>query len=262
MEKVKALSSTDFTISVVSHLQIGLIDNLLKDIDRNCKDSSFELILTLNVDEALPFTLNDYFFPIKIIRNEDPIGFGANHNQAFKYASGQYFCVMNPDIRLSSNPFPGLLTCLSDSSFGVVAPVVLGVEGGMEDSARRFPSPLKILCKAFGKCQGSDYSVADTLVFPDWVGGMCMVFPATVFKQLGGFDQRYFLYYEDVDLCGRLMLSGYKAVVCPQAMVIHHAQRNSHRSLKYLRWHLASMMRFFSSSVYWRLQWHKWFDRT
>ena len=257
MEKVEGLPAIDVTISVVSHSQIGLIKNLLEDIDHHCGDSYFELVLTLNVDEVLPFSLNNYFFPIKIIRNPNPLGFGANHNQAFKYACGQYFCVMNPDIRLSSNPFLGLLSCFSDSTFGVVAPVVLGVDGAIEDSARRFPSPLKILCKAFGKCQGADYAVANAMIFPDWVGGMCMVFPSTVFAKIGGFDQRYFLYYEDVDLCGRLMLSGYKSLVSPQATVVHHAQRSSHRNLKYLRWHLASMMRFFLSPVYWRLQWRK-----
>jgi GT2 family glycosyltransferase len=257
MEKVAGLPAIDITVSVVSHAQIGLIKNLLDDIDRYCQSSRFELILTLNVDEVLSFSLDDYFFSIKIIRNSIPLGFGANHNQAFKYASGQHFCIMNPDIRLNCNPFQLLLSSLVDSSVGVAAPVVLGVDGRMEDSARRFPSPLKILCKALGQCRGPDYLSEGDLIYPDWVGGMCMVFSSTVFKKIGGFDQRYFLYYEDVDLCGRLMLCGYKAVVCPQATVIHHAQRSSHRHLKYLRWHLASMTRFFLSSVYWRLQWHK-----
>lgn len=258
MEKVEAQSTTEITVSVVSHSQIGLIQKLLMDIDKYCRDSPLELILTLNVDEILPFALNDFFFPIKIIRNTNPLGFGANHNQAFKYAHARNFCVMNPDIRLSNNPFRPLISCLSNPSFGVVAPVVLGMDGWVEDSARRFPSPLKILCKAFGGCRGTDYDVTHAPIFPDWVGGMCMVFPSAVFKKLEGFDQRFFLYYEDVDLCGRLMLSGYKAVVCPQATVIHHAQRSSHRNFKYFRWHLTSMIRFFLSPVYWRLLSRQW----
>lgn len=261
MEKLEGPSAVALTISVVSHAQMELVKNLLGDLNRHCKSLKFELILTLNVGESLPFLLDDYFFPIKVVRNSRPLGFGANHNQAFKHACGQYFCVLNPDIRLTGNPFPMLLLCLVDSAAGVVAPVVLGTDGGVEDSARRFPSPLKILCKALGKCRGADYLVAQTLIFPDWVGGMCMVLPSTVYKKLGGFDQRFFLYYEDVDLCGRLRLAGYRSVVCPQASVVHHAQRSSHRNLKYLRWHLASMMRFFFSSVYWRLQWRRWLGR-
>lgn len=261
MEKVAGLPAVDVTVSVVSHGQISLVKNLLDDIDRHCRSSRLELILTFNVEEALPFSLENYFFPIKIIRNATPLGFGANHNQAFALANGQYFCVMNPDIRLSSNPFEKLISCLVNASAGVAAPIVLGVDGDLEDSARRFPSPMKILCKAFGRCRGSDYLVADAPIFPDWVGGMCMVFSSEVFRKICGFDERYFLYYEDVDLCGRLMLSGYKIVLCPQATVIHHAQRSSHRDIKYMRWHLASMTRFFLSSVYLRLQWRKFLGR-
>jgi hypothetical protein len=88
------------------------------------------------------------------------------------------------------------------------------------------------------------------LVTADWVAGMFMLFPRTVFAQLNGFDEDYFLYYEDVDLCGRLALAGWRVVVCPASRVVHHAQRSSHRSLTYLRWHITSMLHFFLSPVY------------
>lgn len=235
------------SISIVSHLQGSLIDKLLADIERVCKASSIEVILTLNMHEELPFAERRFSFPIKTIRNQVPQGFAANHNQAFTHASGQFFCVVNPDIRLSDDPFPALLSCLQDSSVGMAAPVVVGVSGEMEDSARRFPTPFKILCKAFGGCKNSDYVVKDEPVFPDWVGGMFMLFPRDIFKRLNGFDERYFLYYEDVDLCARLRLLSYGVVLCPNARVIHDARRDSRRSFKYLRWHLTSMTRFFCS---------------
>ncbi|SFB66805.1 hypothetical protein SAMN05216344_1016 [Polaromonas sp. OV174] len=233
---------------------MGLVVQLLVDIEERCRDSNFELILTLNVDETLPFTLDRFSYPIKLLRNATPMGFGANHNQAFMHATGRYFCVMNPDIRLSSNPFNALLACLEGSSLGVAAPLVLGADGEVEDSARRFPVPLKILRKALGLYVGPDYVIKEAPIFPDWVGGMFMVFPHSIFERLGGFDERYFLYYEDVDICARLRLLGYDVVVCPLAKVTHHAQRSSHRSFKYLRWHVRSMARFFLSSVYWRLR--------
>jgi GT2 family glycosyltransferase len=258
MEKIIAKHTAAVSISVVSHTQIGLVENLLHDIAQHCQTSSLELILTLNQDEALPFSVDSFPFPINVIRNSVPQGFATNHNQAFRDATGQFFCVMNPDIRLDENPFPALLDCLQDSSVGVVAPVVLAENGEMEDSARRFPTPLKILCKAFGGCKGSDYVVNDEPIFPDWVGGMFMLFPRGIFEQLDGFDPRYFLYYEDVDLCARLRLLGYKVVACPKSKVIHYAQRSSHSSLRYLRWHLISMMRFFLSTVFLRVQCRKW----
>ena len=245
------------SISIVSHLQCSLVDKLLADIESVCKASSIEVILTLNTHEEPPFAGRHFSFPIKTIRNQIPQGFATNHNQAFAHATGRYFCVMNPDIRLNNNPFPALLSCLQDSSVGVAAPIVVGEGGEMEDSARRFPTPFRIFCKAFGGCRDSDYVVKDAPFHPDWVGGMFMLFPRGIFERLGGFDQRYFLYYEDVDLCARLRLMGYEAAVCPQARVIHHAQRSSHRNFRYLRWHLRSMTRFFLSPVYRRLKCYK-----
>lgn len=254
MAKIANPCEVDISISVVSHSQISLVAELLADLDKHCGDSRFEVILTLNLEETLPFGLGGFSYPIKLVRNATPMGFGANHNQAFTHARGRYFCVMNPDIRLDSNPFKALLACFDEPTVGVAAPLVLNVEGGIEDSARRFPTPLKILCKVFGRCKGSDYAIADAPIYPDWVGGMFMLFPYEIFEKLGGFDQGYFLYYEDVDICARLRLLGLKALVCPQARVVHHAQRSSHRSFTYLRWHLKSMLRFFVSPVFWRLQ--------
>lgn len=257
LENITPKRTPEISISVVSHAQSHLIENLLHDINVHCQKSSFELILTLNIGEVLPFDVHRFSFPIKVLRNLNPQGFAANHNQAFAYAAGRFFCVMNPDIRIASNPFPGLIGCLHSASVGVVAPLVLSESGIMEDSARRFPTPIKILCKAFGGCKGGDYALSNEPIFPDWVGGMFMLFPEDIFAKLGGFDERFFLYYEDVDLCARLYLLGYDVVLCPDAKVTHHAHRSSHRSVRYLSWHLASMMRFFCSGVFRQTCWRK-----
>lgn len=255
MEKI--VSSVKIAISVVSHGQIHLIADLLHDIETHCSALTIEVILTLNLPEELPFALSEFSFPIQVIRNPRPLGFAANHNQAFTCAHGELFCVINPDIRFEVNPFLPLMKHLNDRHIGVVAPVILNEQGAMEDSARHFPTPFKILCKAFGKCRGSDYVVHDVPIAPDWIGGMFMLFRRAVFEQLRGFNERYFLYYEDVDLCARLRLLGYEVMMTPEAQVVHHAQRSSHRNLKYLRWHLQSMTRFFLSSACWRLQYQK-----
>ena len=84
-----------------------------------------------------------------------------------------------------------------------------------------------------------------------------MLFRREVFEKLRGFDERYFLYYEDVDLCARLNLQGYAVALCPAATVVHHAQRSSHQSIKYLRWHLLSMLRFFVSLPFLKIFWRR-----
>jgi N-acetylglucosaminyl-diphospho-decaprenol L-rhamnosyltransferase len=250
MDKIINHPPAAISISIVSHQQIHLIGDLLHDIAQHCRTLPVELILTLNLNEELPFLIAAFPFPITVIRNPTPQGFGANHNQAFIKASGQFFCVMNPDIRLNEDPFPALLACLQNPVAGVASPLVLNDSGILEDCARRFPTPFRILCKAFGRCKGIDYVVKDEPIFPDWVGGMFMVFPYEKYKRLSGFDERFFLYYEDVDLCARLRLQGDEVVLCPNAKVIHNAHRKSHQNFKYWKWHLTSMMRFFCSRIF------------
>ncbi len=245
------------SISVVSHKQADLVSQLLSDIESYCSADLIELILTLNLEEQLPFNPDNFSFPVKMIHNKTRQGFGENHNKAFLQSKGQYFCVLNPDIRLKTDPFPLLLDCLNNDSVGVVAPLVLGENDVIEDSARHFPTPFKIVSKALGQNKGSDYQISEQPLKPDWVGGMFLLFKQSVFEKLNGFDQRYFLYYEDVDICARLRLSGYDILLYPQVKVFHYAQRTSHANYEYLKVHLTSMIRFFLSPVFWQVQFQK-----
>jgi len=103
-----------------------------------------------------------------------------------------------------------------------------------------------------------DYPSGLDLIHPDWVGGMFMLFRRSVFESLHGFDERYYLCYEDVDICARLKLSNLQTVLCSSSPIVHHAQRSSHSNIRYLRWHLLSMLRFFSSPVYRQLRGSGW----
>lgn len=232
-------------MSIVSHGQAGLVNNLLADLAR-CNDVSLQVILTLNLAERLPFSESGHPFPLIVIRNPQPKGFGANHNAAFRHAKGRFFCVLNPDIRLSADPFPTLVADLAYDQIGVVAPRILNPDGSIDDSARLFPTPWFIVRKLFGLTTGLDYQIEQTTLSPDWVAGMFMVFRKVVYAELAGFDERYFLYYEDVDLCWRLRKRGYDIRLVPSASAVHDARRESRRSLRYLAWHLRSMLRFFA----------------
>lgn len=232
------------SISIVSHQQGALVATLLSDIAAHCT-LPLEIILTQNVPEMLAFDIGSYPFPVKVINNVTRKGFGANHNAAFDKAGAGYFCVLNPDIRLASDPFPALMAGLSDSAIGVTSPLVTGPQGQIEDSARRFPTPLSIARKVFCGMRGQDYAIGQALFYPDWVAGMFMLWRADLFRQIGGFDEGFFLYYEDVDACARLHRAGFRVALIPAARVMHDARRASHRNLRYLRWHLASMVRYF-----------------
>lgn len=242
------------SISIVSHRQANLVNALLADIRQFCSDVSLEVILTVNVEEDISFDTGGYDFPIRVINNSSPKGFGENHNAAFGLATGEYFCVLNPDIRLTVNPFPVLIEQAKDANVGLVAPLISNNEGEQEDSARKFPTPLEIVRKVFGGESATHIETQQPIAMPDWVAGMFMLFPRKIFKEIGGFDERYFLYYEDVDLCARLTLAGYQILLCSTVSVTHDARRSSHKNLQYMRLHLASIYRFFSSDVYRQLR--------
>ena len=246
------MSRPVLSLSIVSHGQIELVSLLLADIKMHCDAAAVEVILTVNIPEHLPVTPETFPFSLTVIQNLVPQGFGRNHNQAFRQARGEFFGVINPDVRIGSDMFASLLAGLNLPSAGVVAPLVVNPLGAIENSARHFPTPLTILCKLFGRCQGADYFVGETPVYPDWVGGMFMLFRCDVYQQLGGFNEKYFLYYEDVDICARIWLNGLRVALIPEAKVTHEARRSSHQQAAYLLMHIRSMARFFWSVTFFK----------
>ncbi len=227
-------------VSIVSHGHGGMVERLVSQLLEF--PAVQRVILTLNLPERVAFRGHP---KVLLIENAQPKGFGANHNAAFGQSHAQYFCILNPDIEFRSDPFGELLQCHQHTQAGIVAPLILNPGGGIEDSARYFPTLFGLIKKILRLDDGRFPLKSDNQPWsPDWVAGMFMLMTSTVFERLGGFDERYFLYYEDVDLCRRVRQLGMSIVVCPTASAIHDARRDSHRKLKHLRWHLASMARY------------------
>jgi N-acetylglucosaminyl-diphospho-decaprenol L-rhamnosyltransferase len=232
---------SDITISVVSHNQESLLRRFLVDVGRHSSHET--VVVTHNVGSTLSPILP--FESTRRIINLYPKGFGANHNAAFGNCSTQYFCVANPDIRLTENPFPALLDCMRDPSVGLVVPLAVTSGGSYDGNARRFPTPRrlfnKLICGDDARYQG----FVDVPMPVDWAAGMFMLFRAEAFEAVGGFDEGFHLYYEDVDICTRLWSAGWRVLLQPGAQVTHEAQRTSHRNMRYMSFHLAGMARYF-----------------
>ncbi len=230
-------------ISVVSHRQGAMINHLLEDLSKcSCIGHIF---ITQNVSESqilCPSILKD---KVTVIKNERPQGFSANHNRAFTRVTTDFFAVLNPDVRLSEDPFPLLLRSLALTQAGVISPAVVNSKGTIEQSARKFPTPLMLLRKCFGS-QCNDKNLPNNKITnADWLAGMFMIFPSDIFRNIGGFDEGYYLYYEDVDICARLWNQGSRVVYCPQVKILHDAQRASRRNFFYFIRHVSSMTRYF-----------------
>lgn len=235
------------SISIVSHGQGNLLAEVIEDLVRLSSTVRIEVLLTKNVPELLPFGVENCPFPARVIENASPKGFGANHNAASRLARGEWFCVMNPDIRLLGNPFAVLLDEMARLNAAVIAPAVISLEGVPEDSVRHFPTPSSLIGKLLGRGDGRYvFASDDASMAVDWVAGMFMLFWADDYRALGGFDEGFFLYYEDVDICARLWKADRRVLACPRVRVVHDARRASRRNVRYMRWHVASMMRYFA----------------
>ena len=233
------------SISIVSHGHCKMLSNLLIEIS-DLESSIAHVIITHNMPSDLIVDTSSLAFQVTIIQNEVPLGFGANHNQAFKCCATDYFCVLNPDVEFSEDPFIELISYLKDKTVGIVAPIVMDVDGVIEDSYRNFPTPLSIVKKALFGEKGLYKSSAELPFFyPDWVAGMFMLLKSSTYENLGGFDEKYFLYYEDIDFCLRSWRAKKSVIVSKNVSIIHNAQRDSHANLKFFFLHLKSMCRFF-----------------
>lgn len=233
------------TLSIVSHGQAVLISSLLNDL-KNIDQSLIEVIITINVSED-ERGFGDLSSSVRVIRNSEVKGFGANHNAAFHHATGRYFAIVNPDIRLPNFDILRLIKPLDDLRVGAVAPRVMNSSGGCEDSARRFPTILGLLRRVIIKERQVDYANVGGPTKVDWVAGMFVVFRCEAFISVQGFDdRRFFMYFEDVDICRRLHKAGWRVTLQPRVQVVHDAQRASRRSARHFYWHVSSAARYFT----------------
>lgn len=233
-------------MSVVSHGQGALVERLIADLSRIHDGHIAALIVTRNLPEDPIRVPADARFPVRFIDNPRPRGFGANHNTAFTRCDTPWFVVLNPDLRLSEDPFATMLAA-AEADAGLLAPLILEPDGTPADSARALVTPLALARRALA---------ARTSAAPparlDWFAGMFLVLRSKAFAAIGGFDARYFMYCEDADLSARLVLAGWRLQQVRSARVFHDARRASRRSPTHLRWHLSSLARLWCSRAFWR----------
>lgn len=229
-------------LSVVSHGQAAILRGLLDDLVVLAPPTLERVIITCNIPERVELPSSPPFL-LEVVSNPAPQGFGRNHNEAFKRCLEGYFAVCNPDVRLKEDPFPVLLSALS-AGRTVSAPAVVDAGGRLEDSARRLLTPLDVMLRRVGSTR-ADFGR------PAWVAGMFLLFRSEAFRSLGGFDEKFFMYCEDADICARAVLAGGGIAFCPDATVIHDARRASRRSFRPLLWHVTSLVKFWLSPAFW-----------
>lgn len=231
------------TLSIVSHNQNGLVEFVLDDLEK-LKLKNFAVIITYNLGDEIN-DITKYSYHITAIKNETVRGFGANHNQAFTYCMTDFFYVVNPDIRFPDNFSFDDLSGTLNNSVGACSPLVIGENGDWEDHARKYPSIFRLFSRHYLNQKKPDYvKPIDKTIAVDWCAGMFIGFHRDVFSSIHGFDEKYFMYCEDIDICLRLNNTRLSIVVQPSQCVTHCAQRKSRRSLLHLYYHISSLLIF------------------
>ncbi|ROQ20067.1 hypothetical protein EDC38_0660 [Marinimicrobium koreense] len=191
------------------------------------------------------------------LANEKIQGFGANHNKVFHYCQhmldmdieNDWFIILNPDLECDREAIEHLIDDMRATGAKIGAPNIFKDRKfeEHEESVRRFPYLWELVTSyLFRKNRTGVDRCTDRACEVDWASGACLAFSASTFKALGGFDERYFLYYEDVDFCWRARhLLGEKTYYVPGAKMVHRGKRASHTlNNRHLWWHLTSALRF------------------
>jgi len=236
--------SASLTIYIVSHGHLHDCELLIGDLARIASPCLARVILTLNIPEEAPYPAS-LPFELSIVRNLHPKGFAANHNAAFDLVTTPYFVVLNPDVRIASDPFPKLLTQVADPCVAVTSPVIMNPSGGRADFERRLISPWDIIKRRMSYVERRIRPRP-----PEWLAGIFMAFRTETYRRLGGFHPRFHLYCEDADLCARARLLGLNLNVVHEVAVVHSGKRASHRSPRHFCMHVISLVKFLTSPVY------------
>ena len=227
-------------VSIVSHGHSDLVSQLLRDLTL-FKEVN-RILVTVNIPEKPILVPKEIIKKTDIIFNKVAKGFGENHNEALRSSRAKYLCILNPDIQFEVNPFPIIFKNFH-SETSICGIKILDLDGKIQDSARAFPTISEILKRSLRRLQKN--STLSTLsTSPDWVAGMFMVIKNDDFRSINGFDEKYFLYVEDADICWRIKKARKKVQLILDTYCIHDARRTSHRDIRFFFLHLRSLIRF------------------
>jgi N-acetylglucosaminyl-diphospho-decaprenol L-rhamnosyltransferase len=231
----------DVSILIVHYNTPRLLRQTLKGIERAASRVSHEVILVdNNPDERVIDMVREEFPHVKLIVSPQNEGFGRGMNRAIDVATGRYVFVFNPDIVM----LPGVLEELTEymdahGDVGMVGPRLSHPDGTLQHSCYRFMKPSVILYRrvpvlrwfAFAKRAVHEYMMVDKdhsqTQDVDYLLGAAMFIRRKALDQVGGFDPKFFVYFEDQDLCRRFWKMGWRVVYHPLVELIHYHRRET-----------------------------------
>jgi GT2 family glycosyltransferase len=222
----------DVSVIIVSYNRLEVLRNTVAGILQYFTTPTIEILLVDNASpEPIVETIRKEFPQVQVIANKKNIGFGGGNNVGARQARGKFLLFANSDLILQGNPLPAMLKLFQENSqVGTVGCQLLNTDGSLQPSYFRFPgltmrflqiSGLKIIINKMFPRLRFEYNLPFKL---DFVSGAFFIIPSALFFEIGGFDERYFMYIEDADLGFQVKRKGRESLLLNTRDVIHIGQ--------------------------------------
>lgn len=230
----------DLSVTICSWNTRGDLETTLRSIEAVRDEASLEVLVVDNSSEDGSQEMVERLFPwVTLHKMNINLGFGKGHNYAMARSTGAVIMPLNSDTVVHEGALRELVNFLrSNPDVGIVGPRLLNPDGTLQYSCRRFPTPAAAIFRntPLGRLFPNTKFVRDYLMLSwdheeprdvDWVSGAAFCMRRDLYDKIGGFDEQFFMYLEDVDICFRTHEAGYRVVYLPSAKITHAIGRST-----------------------------------
>lgn len=227
----------DLSVIIVSWNVRDLLRACLASVQRK---REIEVIVVDNASADGSVGMVEAEFPwVRLVANADNRGFTAANNQGLTLSRGRYVLFLNPDTEVVGDALATMITYMdAHPEVGALGPQLRYADGSLQPSRRRFPTFITALFESTplawhwpDNTWARHYRIADRpddeIQQVDWVVGAALLVRRQALDQVGGFDEGYFMYSEELDLCRRIKAAGWQIVYLPTAQIVHHEGKSS-----------------------------------
>lgn len=226
----------DLSIIIVSYNVKGYLLACLRSIYAQAAKMSLEVIVVDNAStDGTVEAVRDAFPQVQLLANRENLGFARGNNLGFRASSGRYVLFLNPDTEVNEGALAGLVRLAEGHPEAAAFTCrVLNPDGSLQHSCFHFPNlrmafygffPLVPMdSPANGRYPPEQY---EHPFRPEHVLGACLMFRRAVLEELGGWDERFFMYFEETDLCYRLRRAGHVILYTPEVSIVHYGGRST-----------------------------------
>lgn len=247
------MTNPDLSIVIVTYNSADNIAPLLSGIRKSIGKYSFEVtVIDNNSSDKSAQVASHHFLKPTVILNKENLGFAKAVNQGIKRSSGKYILILNPDTLFIGQALKSLLDfAQSTPLFGAVAPRLLNNDGKIQPSCFKFPTLTNAIKYYFLGCKYcyQKYNPGNSTTTVDVAAMAAFLIPKTVLDKVGLLDERFFMYYEDVEFCRRLHRAGLPVYYLPLAKV-KHAHGASGHFVSHLKSPLLASAKTYYGSIY------------